>query len=152
MHQFVLGVPATKFSSALGAPRTTSRVINDVARELPLGIDGLFDTIKTLAQVAGMAIGVATGVPLVHLAACKAFVHDHVTRGLTREFDEALMSPPRGKERTHAAQVESRQPPRRRPTGRTGVPERDDHTARSRRGSVQRKDRQSRGDTPHARG
>ena len=160
MHEFVLGVPATDFSSAIGVPPAASPLVDEVARELPLGIDGLFDTIKRVAQVAGMVIGVATGVPLVHLAACKAFVHDQVTRGLTREFEKALTAPSEPERRTHAPPVTPGQPGRM-PAGRTEAGGRDEQAARRRREGqaarrrrdvVRRQQRPSPGDTPHSRG
>jgi hypothetical protein len=123
MHQLVVGAPATRVCSALGAPRTALPVVDEVARQLPLGIDGLFDTIKTLAQVAGMAIGVATGVPLPHIAACKAFVHDQVTRGLTREFERSLLAPSGRGRSTVAAPGRSRQGPRTVPASFTRAEE-----------------------------
>ena len=152
MHQFVLGAPTTKVCSALGAPRAALPAVDGVARKLPLGIDGLFDTIKTVAQVAGMAIGVATGVPLVHIAACKAFVHDQVTRGLTREFEGALTAPSGREGPTGAAPVERQQGPRTIPAVPT--PEWDRYRPRPRppRRASPPRPQPSRGDSPHSRG
>jgi hypothetical protein len=156
MHQFVVGAPAKKVCSVLGVPRAALPVIDEVARELPLGIDGLFDTIKTVAQVAGMAIGVATGVPLVHIAACKAFVHQQVTRGLTREFERAL-TPPSGREPAKPAKVAAPAKPGkdrgRYPAGPPPAGER--YRPRPRppgSASPPRPQRQSRGGSPHSRG
>jgi hypothetical protein len=152
MHQFVVGAPATEFCSMLGTPRAALPVVDGFARELPLGIDGLFDTIKTVAQVAGMAIGVATGVPLVHIAACKAFIHDQVKRGLTREFERALR-PPSGRERAPGAAPEESQPGVRRVPARP-PPAQDWYGLRpgSPRPSPPQPQRRSRGDSPHSRG
>jgi hypothetical protein len=146
MHQFVLGAPATEVCRALDAPRAALPVVDGVARELPLGIDDLFHTIKTVAQIAGMAIGVATGVPLVSTAAFKAFVHDQVTRVLTREFDEALIAPS-GRERPmRAGPAKPKQHPA--PVGRIQAPKQDRARARPRR----RPQRPSQGDARPSRG
>jgi hypothetical protein len=124
LHQILLGAPAEKVSSALGVTGPVPSIVGGVAGQLPLPIDGPFGFIKALAQVAGMAIGVATGVPLLATASCKSFVHDQVTQGIAR----ALSPEPSSEQRTRHSARPGRPIPgppiqgrtRRKPRGDTG--------------------------------
>ena len=82
LHKLLLGDRVEEVWRALGVP--APGVAGGIAGQLALPIDGPLGFIEQLLQVAGMAVGVCVGMPVLTTACCKAFLHDQVTRGVTR--------------------------------------------------------------------
>jgi hypothetical protein len=82
LHKLLLGDPAKAVCQALRVPAPGT--VAGIAGQLALPIDRPLGLIEQLLQVAGMAVGVCAGMPVLTTACCKAFLHDQFTRGVAR--------------------------------------------------------------------
>lgn len=76
LREFLLGQPAMELAEWLDFQETTAAVIAGIAAQTPLPTDLPVREIKTFLEVAGMAIGVAIGLPVLSTACFKSFAHD----------------------------------------------------------------------------
>ncbi len=65
LHRLLFGDPAQAVCQALGGP--VPGMVGDIAGELPLPIDRPLEFIQQALQVAGMAVGVLAGMPVLTL-------------------------------------------------------------------------------------
>ena len=110
LHRLLLGDPTAKVVTS-GLPRPYAAVAAGIAAQIPLPIDGPFMLIKMSLQVAGMAVGLLAGFPVLTTACCKSFLHDQLTGGAARGIEAVvrdLASPASPRER--AVQGRERSP------------------------------------------
>jgi hypothetical protein len=74
-----------------------------------------------VCEVAGIVIGLATGMHPLVIACAKRLAHDELQRGIARGFEQIISSPGAGRERTADT------------TRGTGIPTRGDYSGRSQR-------------------
>jgi len=91
MHKLLLGNPAQAVCEKLGVPFPD--IAGGVAAQIPLPIDAPFGFIKQLLQVAGMAVGMLAGFPVLTTACCKSFLHDQITRRVARGIRQVVLDP-----------------------------------------------------------
>lgn len=117
LHKLLLGDPAQKVCQALGFP--APGMVGGIAGQLALPIDGPLGFIEQLLQVAGMAVGVCAGMPVLTTACCKAFLHDQLTRGVARGTHALI----KGMLTSAPEPPGPPEPPKRHPPGRTRLGE-----------------------------
>ena len=88
LHQFFLGAPANSVCRALGAPAPAANAAGGVVGSLPLPVDGPMGDVKMFFQFVGIAVGVATGIPLFHIACTKSLGHDLLQKAVAKEIRE----------------------------------------------------------------
>jgi hypothetical protein len=67
--------------------------VADIASAIPLPVDEPLGFIKQLVDVAGMAVGVLAGFPVLTTACCKSFLHDQLTRGVAWGVRQVIQGP-----------------------------------------------------------
>jgi hypothetical protein len=83
LRQVLLDEPAQAVGDWMRFPGPVSSVIGDIAENIPLPIDRPLGSFRTFLEVAGMAVGLAVGVPLLATACLKSYVHDQLKRAVT---------------------------------------------------------------------
>jgi hypothetical protein len=90
LHRLLLGDRTRAVCGELGVPGPGADVAGGIAAEIRLPIDGPLNFIKLLLQVAGMAVGMLVGLPVLTTACCKSFLHDQLTRMMARGIGAAI--------------------------------------------------------------
>jgi hypothetical protein len=92
LHRLLLGDPIEAVWGAFGGGPAPGAVA-DIASAIPLPVDEPLGFIKQIVDVAGMAVGVLTGFPVLTTACCKSFLHDQLTRGIARGIHYVVQGP-----------------------------------------------------------